>query len=242
MGGKKSINLELANIVIKVFYKEDEFIELVKGYITNKKEDYIIIITEEMINKEKSLCNDLVSNSYLGLLAFVRAFASYASKKNILLMHCVVLLYKNNAYAFLAPSGVGKTTHAKLWLEYVGKDAKILCGDKAFVKIEDEIIVYSSMLNGKEGYGFNGYAPLKGICVIERNEVNDIIKLNSKEALNYIYKQVYIPDDIDAATTLIKKIISLCFEVPSWLLKCNKDISSAKLSFSQLTGVNNEAT
>lgn len=52
-------------------------------------------------------------------------------------MHGTVVDHNGQAYMFTAPSGTGKTTHAKLWLDNL-PDAFIVNGDKPFIIAGDE--------------------------------------------------------------------------------------------------------
>ena len=234
-----SINLLIANIPVKVYFQSTQFKNLVKDYITEEKEECECVLTQSMIEKEKKSLTTKQSDGYLELLAFIRSFCSYAALRNTILFHSTVVTYKGDAYVFAAPSGVGKTTHAKLWMDLLGDKARILNGDKPFIRVlgkEDIPVVFGSPLKGKEGYGYNGRAPLKGICFISRGIENEIEKTSPDEALNLAYRQLFLPEDNESATHSMNVLISIINNVPSYKLKCTKDIEAAKLSFETMTG------
>ena len=66
-------------------------------------------------------------------------------------MHGVALCYQQNGYLFLAPSGVGKTTHTNLWKEHLKDKVDIINGDKPILEFtQDKIILHASPWCGKE--------------------------------------------------------------------------------------------
>ena len=65
-------------------------------------------------------------------------FYSYMSLRQTLLMHASAVSWNGQGLVFTAPSGTGKTTQAELWARYKG--AKILNGDKVFLKQETDAI------------------------------------------------------------------------------------------------------
>ena len=236
---KNSIILSIAGINIRVHYNKQTFCDFVKDYITEEKEECECVLTQSMIEKEKKSLATKQSDGYFELLAFIRSFCSYAALRSAILFHSTVVTYKGNAYVFAAPSGTGKTTHAKLWMDLLGNKAIILNGDKPFIRVlgkEDIPVVFGSPLKGKEGYGHNGSAPLKGICFISRGIENEIEKTSPDEALNLAYRQLFLPEDNESATHSMNVLISIINNVPSYKLKCTKDIEAAKLSFETMTG------
>lgn len=49
-------------------------------------------------------------------------------------IHGACILYKDNAYLFIAPSGTGKTTHIRLWIKHL-RDLVIINGDKPIIRL-----------------------------------------------------------------------------------------------------------
>ena len=234
-----SVNVSFAGISIKVNYSSSHFYDLIKDFVTEEKEECECVLTQSMIEKEKKSLTTKQSDGYLELLAFIRSFCSYAALRNTILFHSTVVTYKGDAYVFAAPSGVGKTTHAKLWMDLLGDKARILNGDKPFIRVlgkEDIPVVFGSPLKGKEGYGYNGSMPLKGICFISRGTENEIEKISHDEALKLAYRQLFLPEDNKSATNSMNVLISIVNNVPTYKLKCTKDIEAAKLSFETMTG------
>lgn len=68
------------------------------------------------------------------------ATASIFNRKIIhrgaMLVHSSALVFDGKAYLFSADSGVGKSTHTKMWLKRFGSKAHILNDDKPVVKLK----------------------------------------------------------------------------------------------------------
>lgn len=122
------------------------------------------------------------------------------------LFHGTIVTDYHYGYMFTAPSGTGKTTRAKLFIETI-PGAKILNGDKPMLAdINDRIIAYDTPWRGKEHMGINSSVPLGAIMIVERkmaDEKDSIVELKGKEAFPALLQQIYIPyDDISRKETM----------------------------------------
>ena len=72
---------------------------------------------------------------------------------------------------------------------------------------------------GKEGLGYNGCAPLKGLCFLEQAKENAIVKLSTAEAATRIFTQILLPEDEENATKTLELTDKLVSSVPAYLLK-----------------------
>ena len=60
-----------------------------------------------------------------------------------------VIKVDNDAYAFCAKSGTGKTTHTKLWMQLLGDRMSYINGDKPLIRIIDDQIYISNLGRSK---------------------------------------------------------------------------------------------
>ncbi|MBR2973398.1 MAG: hypothetical protein IKC41_04195, partial [Clostridia bacterium] len=110
----------LAELNIAIENKYDYIKEMCRDYITENKADFCVSASDEEINAEsKGTCFD---KGYLESLAIYRKIAEKITQYNGFLLHGVAFEAKNCGIAFLAKSGVGKTTHAKLWKEMLNNE------------------------------------------------------------------------------------------------------------------------
>ena len=93
----------------------------------------------------------IVDNGYLESLAIYRKIAEKVIEYNGFLLHGVVVEVNKCGIAFLARSGVGKSTHVMLWKELLKNKLTIINGDKPLVRIIDgKIFAYGTAWAGKE--------------------------------------------------------------------------------------------
>ena len=75
-----------------------------------------------------------VENSNDEFLDIHDGLAKNIVKYDGFVIHGACILYKDNAYLFIAPSGTGKTTHIRLWIKHL-KDLVVINGDKPIIRL-----------------------------------------------------------------------------------------------------------
>ena len=130
------------------------------------------------------------------------------AEKGIFMLHGASIATDNCAYIFTAPSGVGKSTRAKIWLdEYPG--SFIVNGDKPLIKItEDSVLACGTPWCGNEGWNTNTMVPLQAIFLLERadeGEKSNIEEVSLGKAFSVLLQQIYRPSD----PALMRKTIEL---------------------------------
>lgn len=213
------------------------------SYIYNGADfDFLVEATLEEIEKEKKLSETDFSEGYLESICIYRNIAKVLPVHNAFVMHCAAVEYDGNAYCFAARSGTGKTTHIKLWRRFIGDNIHIINGDKPVMRfINGELHAFGSPWCGKENFGKNTSAPVKGICFLKQNTENYIEKINSFDALGLLLKQVYIPENINNSAKTVDYISDIINNIPIWMLNCNISEEAAKLSFNTMCFKDNNA-
>ncbi|MBQ7744957.1 MAG: hypothetical protein IJT85_05240 [Ruminococcus sp.] len=160
--------------------------------------------------------------------AFNRGIIAY----NTMLVHSSALIYNNGAYLFSGNSGVGKSTHTRLWLKAFGDRVHIMNDDKPVVRIyDDKAVAYGTPFDGGSGIALNENYPLKAIIFIERAEENSIRIPGKREIIQRLYFQTARMIDRDTAERLLLNIEKLLQSAKFFVLSCNTDISAAYLAF-----------
>lgn len=114
--------------------------------------------------------------------ALMIIFAFKGSFNNTLLIHASAICHKNQAYAFIAKSGTGKSTHSSLWLKYI-PECELINDDNPIIRIINNIpYLYGSPWSGKTPCYRNIKIKLGGITRIDRADVNSISKLSPTDA------------------------------------------------------------
>ena len=158
---------------------------------------------------------------YVGLLRF----------DGILLQSsCVVA--DGVAYAFAADSGVGKSTHTKLWLKHLGDRAYILNDDKPAIRmIDGKLYACGTPWSGKHDLSVPKIVPLGGICFVERSTVNRIEPATVQQAVFNIFSQTLRKLGEENMDRLLNVVENICSNVPLYTLGCDMSDEAFEVSY-----------
>lgn len=203
--------------------------------------DIVASTTDSEIQKELSLCISATDSGSAESICLYRSVAGQLYRFDALLMHGAVIGYGDRAYAFLAPSGTGKSTHIRLWRRALGDGVYPVNGDKPILRLENGVFTANGTpWAGKEGWQRNISRPLAGICLLTRGSENSIRTLTPSEALKGLMRQIYLPKEPEGALATMALVDELVKRVPIYLLACNMEEEAAKTSFEAMTGCNFE--
>ena len=233
--------VKLAEVNIRINSIYDEVYTLCKDYISHKPADFSIEILESDIaferNKSKkeaeyeNLPRTDFTDSYLETLAVYRKIAVCLLNYDTFLMHGAVVGLRGKAYLFTAPSGVGKTTHAKFWLETF-PDAFIINGDKPLLKYKNgKLYAFASPWAGKEGHNRNTALPVYAICALSRGKNTVVTPLTFNQLYPLLVEQTYRPPEKENIEKTMRYIKDLGKSVKFFLLKCNLDKNTAEIAY-----------
>ncbi len=233
-------NLRLADLNILIENKYPYIEKMCGKYMTDEKEsDFSVSVTEEEILREKTEeCTDL---GYLESLAVYRKIAEKIIEFDGFLLHGVVLETGGKGVAFCAKSGTGKSTHAALWLKYLGDKCSVVNGDKPLIRIKDgKAVAYGTPWCGKEGINNNTSVVLKGVCILQRGLENEIETIEKSKVLPYLTTQIYVPKNGMKMVKTLDLIDGFVKGTDFYLLKCNMDISAAEVAYKGVMGIKEE--
>ena len=234
--------IEIAGKVVGISSLYDEVYDLCKGYYTEDSEDFHITTSESDIQFEhdKSISEAIFEGnppyeyekSYYETLAVYRKIAVKMLQYDTWLMHGAVVATKDmGAVIFTAPSGIGKTTHMKLWLEHI-PGAFVVNGDKPLLRFAgDSCEVCGTPWAGKEAMQTNIILPLRAICFLERGDKNEIEKSTFDEYYPMLFQQTYRPSEQSAMIKTMELIKRVGTSVPLYRLRCNMDPEAAKVAY-----------
>lgn len=231
--------VKLADKCIEINSVHDELQEFLKDYlITGVTPDFSVSISkDDILREQEATLDNQFSPAYLETLVLLRKLAEILPSHKRILMHGASISYNENAYLFTAPSGTGKSTHIRLWKKYLGDNVKIVNGDKPFISLEDEPMIYGSPWAGKENWHRNCKMPLKGICFVQRGTTNSIRRIEAIDCLSLLFKQIYLPADTLAAGLTLELVDMLIKKVPLYVLTCDISEDAVRCGFEALTGL-----
>ena len=141
-----------------------------------------------------------------------------------LLLHASVTRYEGRGNLFFGVSGTGKSTHSRLWHEYVpGSD--LMNDDNPIIRWEDgRFLVYGSPWSGKTLCYRNVVAPVNALVRLEQFPENRIERLQPLQAYASVIAAVStIRWNHDIMSLLIPTIERVAMNVPCFQLRCRPD-------------------
>lgn len=251
-----AFTLELAGIPVGVEALFESTREFCAGYLTDASPVVRIAMAEADLAAERvyaakqdereGRATRAWSPEYLELLALYRKAATALLAHDVVVFHGAVLGVDGRAYLFTAPSGTGKTTHARHWLSQV-PGAYVLNGDKPLLRVgasdggdafggdADAVVAYGTPWQGKERMGVRGSLPLAGICLLERGETDVIWRVDAREALPTLISQAYRPESPAALVRVVELVGALAEAIPLWRMRATSDESSARVSYAAMS-------
>jgi len=173
---------------------------------------------------------DLIMAIKDGILAGLRdVMIIVLSRNNGLLLHSCSILWEEQVIAFSGKSGVGKSTHARLWQESYG--VSILDGDVTACRIlEDGPIAYGLPWCGTSGQFINKSGALRAVVFLQQAKVNSIRRLDFMEAYLYLAGRCFLlPWNNELTNRFLNVIESLAKSTKFYLLECLPDYEAVEM-------------
>ena len=222
------ITLKLAGLCVGIDNRFDYIEKFAEDYLTDAIPDFTVSVTDDELAKEATMTEVSFSDGYLESIVAYRKIAERLPEYDAVVFHGAILATGGRAYAFTARSGVGKTTHTRLWISTLGADVHYLNGDKPIIRMIDGVpYAFGTPWRGKEGYGVNESAPLSAIALLERGVTNSAVTVEPKDGAMRLMSQIYIPRTPRAAALTMRVANSIANSVRFVELKCNMDPEAA---------------
>ena len=226
-----NFKIKISNIVLEInaFYEITK--EYCKDFLSDEEPQFTITLTEEDLENELHIREDGKVYASEEISALYRKIADLFVEQDILVMHGSSFKVNDCAFIITARSGVGKSTHVNLLKEYLGNEFEYINDDKPLLKVEDELVLFSSPWNGKERRGNNTSAPLRSIIFLNRGLTNTYKKLtNSGDIYFRLLSQIYLPRDKAKREKALSLIDILLKRISFYEINVNTDISSAEMT------------
>lgn len=181
---------------------------------------------------------DHLTPAEIELILMGTRFSARLLSHNGFCLHASAIAFQSRGILFSADSGVGKSTHTRLWQQRFGQDAvKIINDDKPALRhVDDTFYVYGTPFSGNSDENLDIKLPLYSIVFLERADSNSIRRLTSNEALPLIMKQTLRPkNSIQYMDNLLSLLNSLLLTIPVYLLHCNMQEEAAELVYKTIS-------
>lgn len=140
---------------------------------------------------------------------------------------------------FLGPSGMGKSTQAKLWEKY--QNADFVIGDRPGLRCIDGVWYGFGMpWDGKDSIKRQKWVPVKALVSLQQAKENQIVRLNNQQAMIVLLNQVMMPmwdeDAMEGATELMGRLAK---DIPFYHLKNLPNEEATVLTYQTIFGGDN---
>ena len=174
--------------------------------------------SEIVLVEDRSVTAGQMAFEYLGHI-----FPACGLMKDMLTFHGVLLEYSGYGLIISAPSGTGKTTHARLWRDR--KRALIINGDRAACRKKDGIWTgFGIPWSGTSGEQINRSVHIKAVVVLERGGENCAFRITEQEAFGAVLPHVQCPAwDAQLTGRMLGLLDDFLRNIPVIRLRCLPD-------------------
>ena len=220
------VKILLAGIPVQFDNRFPDLADLCRGFETDLPPALSIQVSPEELEEERSKQTDVFSDGYLETVCCYRKAANALLDRDIFVMHGSVVALDGKGYAFLAPSGVGKTTQTRLWQQHFGQRLQVINGDKPLVRMvrDGESIrfdAYGTPWRGKERMGCNASVGLKAIFFLNRSSVPDAKPASQEQKVDLLFRQLLMPREPERMMRLLDMADKLVSTIPFYMLHCD---------------------
>lgn len=172
-------------------------------------------------------------NKKLFLNQFIMmAFGISSAFHDTIKIHASVIQKEQKALLFLGKSGTGKSTHSRLWQEFV-PGCSLLNDDEPIVRMlkDGSVRVYGSPWSGKTPCYKNESAEVAAFVHLYQSPENKLTRLNTLDS----FKSIYISTSILRSDSMNKNCVldtvsAVLQRVPVYRLDCRPDYEAVSLT------------
>lgn len=179
-----------------------------------------------------SPCDCEISIKY----ALWMAYTLPALGKDIMPIHASSIVKDEGAVLFLGESGTGKSTHTRLWLQYI-ENSYLLNDDSPLLRIKNnKVYVCGSPWSGKTHCYRQEIIPLKAIVRLSQYPENVMSCSGRLASIGSIHPSCPPPlaYDNNLSSKVIHVIDTIIKETPVYALKCRPDSQAAHIAYTTI--------
>lgn len=211
-----------------------------KGYMlavkTNLRNEWHYMIADKqfrsiMIYTRIYGKNEINEFSSLLRIAFSQSIIKYEAVS----VHAAAVYSGNISYLFMGESGIGKSTHAQLWIDNI-PGTKLLNDDNPVIRIiGNDIYVYGTPWSGKTACYKNMFFRIGGIVRLRKCISNIFFPLKNVDAFISVYPGCSVLSyDTNLSNILYDTLIKICQTITVGRLACRPDRDAVLLCYKNL--------
>lgn len=157
---------------------------------------------------------------------------------NTIKVHASVIEKNGRALLFLGKSGTGKSTHSRLWQQYV-PGSTLLNDDSPIVRYYKEdgrVVVYGSPWSGKTPCYRNISAKVAAFVHLHQSKENHMSRLPVTEGLSsLLFSSAMFRSEAGSKAKVLDTLIGILESVPVYRLDCRPDEEAVRLTETLMT-------
>ena len=204
----------------------------------NNTNDVVLSFSVDDFNNKINLIEDKTETNGQAAFEYLSKIALYSMiDSSVLSLHGVLIEYKGKGIIISAPSGIGKTTHARLWRDE--KNALVINGDNSCCFKEDGVWKgFGIPWSGTSGEQINRKVRIVAAVVLERADKNRAYPLNVYDAFCNLQSLVHYPSwDMKKSERAIDLFNEFLNDIPVFKLECRPDAEAVETLFKTLEGL-----
>lgn len=230
------VKILLAGIPVEFDNRYPDLHELCRGFETELTAEIQIRVAPEELAQERAMQPGDFSDGYLETVCAYRKAANALLDRDVFVMHGSVVAVDAEGYAFLAPSGVGKTTQTRLWQQHFGQRLRVINGDKPLIRMVHDgeaaqFHAYGTPWQGKEGMGCNACAPLKAVFFLKQSREPGAVPATHAQKVDLLFRQLLMPVEPERMMRLLNMADKLVSSVPFYVLSCDMTEASVLCAY-----------
>lgn len=162
------------------------------------------------------------------MIAFVYRSAFY----HTVTIHASAVAIQEQGCAFIGPSGIGKSTHSRLWLQHI-PGARLLNDDQPVLRLHPDgtVRLYGSPWSGKTTCYHNEGVRLKALFFMQQASENAITRLSGIETFQQLLKATSLMGrDTVTFQGISQTQAAICGAVPAYRFQNRPTEEAATLS------------
>lgn len=170
-----------------------------------------------------AVLNDFLMLSFIYNAAFAR----------VVLIHASCIAIGDDGVAFIGPSGIGKSTHSRLWLKHI-PSTRLLNDDQPALRLcaDGTVRLYGSPWSGKTPCYRNEGVRLRTLFRMEQAGANELIRLDGIAAFRMLLGAASLMGRDGLSFAAISETLSkIAGSVPAFLLRNRAEEAAARLSY-----------